>query len=371
MQLLPRSDSVNRKGGLDVTGKGVSQQAKSTRLICDYIKGVCILIISWHHLVFNNFPKEFSFLGHQFVVFFFIISGYGIYMSLDSDKESKKNLAWLLTYISKRVLRVYPLYWLWICVSYDWTKLTVSDFFLLSLNAPPVWFLNAIVYCYIAAPALYFVTSRTGRFSIVLYTGGVLFLTAALDYIGVPVVLGLAYCKVYFSYVFAFGCGMALARPGQLKMSRIVYHVAMLALGLLFLFCALQISMFSLPAFGIHKVRIGYYPVNPYVFPFFLSSILLMYFALNGNPVLPFSRAVALFGRYSLSIYLFHNYYVQTIVHVMGLNQPKICYFIVFVAFLPVLLASCWLIETLVGKVSQGIVSQLDCALRKNAILRT
>lgn len=329
----------------------------STRLTSDWIKGVCMLIVCWHHLICMHFPEKFSYLGHQFVVFFFILSGYGLYKSLDSKRGRIATVRDLLVYILKRAGRIYPLYWLWLLVCYDLSKLTGSDFFLLSLRNPPVWFLNAIVYCYIFAPLLFYITKRTGYWSIVIYSCGALLTSAVLDYMKVPSVLGIAYCKLYFSYIFAFGCGMALAKPAGIAWSRLVYGLCVGASTVLFVVSALQISMFHVGMIDLSRIRIYYYPVNPYVFPFFCSAIFLTFLLMNRQLSLPFARFLVPFGKYSLAIYLFHTYYVKAIVDQLGLQQPEIYYFAIFIVLLPVLLIGCAVIETLVDKPSWAVVS--------------
>ena len=322
-----------------------TNSSNSTKIISDYIKGICIIDICWHHLIYNNFPNDFSYLGHQVVVFFFILSGYGIYKSIDANPVVVSSASQLMTYLLKRAIRIYPLYWLWIVTSYDIDKLTLGDFLLVSLNNPPVWFLNTIIYCYIVSPLFYLISKRTGYYSLIIYTLLLLAINAILDILRIPITLCTAYCKVYFFYLFFFGCGMAIANPVRLHIKQRIYICILFITILIYVFSALQVSMFSLSIFKLQQVRIYYFPVNPYVFLFAITSIFLTFILLNGSPPLFLHKYILYFGKYSLSIYLFHGYYVQYIVSMTGNDQPFIFYFAIFVLFSPVLLAGCATIE--------------------------
>lgn len=328
---------------------GKSPGTMSPRVVSEYIKGACILLICWHHLISNNFPDRFSYLGHQFVVFFFILSGYGIHASLDAGAAKLRPFAWLALFFLKRALRICPLYWLWLLTSYDLGTLRIADFFLLSLDNPPVWFLNAIMYCYLTAPLFYFVTKKLGLLSIAVYAAGLLALNAALDLARVPVVLGLAYCKMYFLHLFFFGCGMALGMPRSWKPRAKTLHLVLIVLTASFVFAALQISMFGVPGLKLPSIRIYYFPVNPYVFVFSILAVALVFTLVNSRPWMPLRHWVVPFGKCSFSIYLFHAYYVNSIVALLGKDHPTPVFFSAFVLFLPVLLFACMALEKAVG----------------------
>lgn len=100
--------------------------------ILDSLRGIAALIVVFHHVfklnndIFNSFFKENSFaliflqwissLNHPAVIFFFVLSGFVIYLSSKKlDFQKPKDL---YSYFYKRFCRILPLYWIAIFFSF-------------------------------------------------------------------------------------------------------------------------------------------------------------------------------------------------------------------------------------------------------------
>ena len=122
----------------------------------DILKGIVILSVMINHFINNNIDQTLDyqyFLGYAngLIIIFFILSGYGIYYSLNKavveDSMSKK---WQQFYF-KRIVRIYPLFvisLLLISIIAGSLVAIPSFFFIQS----PYWFIDAIVYCYLLTP---------------------------------------------------------------------------------------------------------------------------------------------------------------------------------------------------------------------------
>lgn len=88
--------------------------------ITDYLKGVAILTIYINYFINGYVSREFSGYANGFVALFFILSGYGIFISLSHLSDSNhKNV--LYTFFKKRILRIYPIFWIW-CIIHGFSN---------------------------------------------------------------------------------------------------------------------------------------------------------------------------------------------------------------------------------------------------------
>ena len=145
---------------------------------------------------------------------------------------------------------------------------------------------------------------------------------------------------------------MTLAFYNGIKTCKKVHPVAILSIISLYVISALQISMFSIGMIALPQIRIYYFPVNPYALIFFVSSVVVVHLLLHTDLKLPFRRVILPYGKYSLSIYLFHGFIEYYVINVFGLERPWYVYSILFVLVLPIILAICGSVEFVVNKIS-------------------
>ena len=332
----------------------------SSRDAADYIKGFCIALITWHHLIYNNFPKHFSYLGNEFVSFYFIVSGFGIFFSLNKTFQGQM-VSGVLDFYKKRFVRIYPMYWIWFAFGYHfkssrtalyWTlsafgdiyKINCSyvmDFFLISLDRPPVWFLNAIFYCYLLSPLFFLIVRKFNAWSLAIFAGILLGVNLLCHDMQIPKVLIYAYRDVYFFYLLFFGGGMLL--PWLMSKKKEVHnpYIYIVPSFLLFVFFAIQVTHHPISALALPKIPIFGFDLNAYSIPFFLDAMFLTYMLLCYCPKLPLQKAFIVVGKYSLPIYLVNDYFGDTIIKVMGNGYVDAVYFLVFAIFFPLLVLAC------------------------------
>lgn len=329
---------------------------ESTRDAVEYIKGVGIFIIAWHHLISNNFPEKFSYFGNQFVVFFFIVSGYGISMSL--SKPVEKGCAFDAgEFYKKRFVRIMPLYWLWLAVAIFFTEYPLAwrDIFFIRMYDPPVWFLNAIAHCYVLSPVIYLVVKKLGLWSLLVFCLLLYAVNISFRVMGYPDTLIYAYRKIYLFHVFLFALGMLLPRMLSIKMKLKCPCSLVAAFLVAFLISALQTSNGRIEMLDLTYIKLPYFHINKYNIIFALSALAITYVMLQARPRLFGSQVFILLGKYSLSIYLFHSYYVNGIVALMGKEQHIAVYFLIFAALFPALVGACILCQNGMDALCAGV----------------
>lgn len=138
---------------------------KNNIRVTDSLRGVFALLIVWHHLaLLLNIPYSADF-GNTIVLFFFVLSGYGISLSWKNKIEGSEK-----AFLIKRCIKIFPIQWLTLIlfilfginvVTY-WAvpfHLTLTQSIVpfwqinFSLNVPS-WFLSSLFFCYICTPYL-------------------------------------------------------------------------------------------------------------------------------------------------------------------------------------------------------------------------
>ena len=287
-----------------------------TKHISDWVKGVSIIVVMLSHLAPAYFPgMHFFFWGNHFVSFFFLLSGYGLLFSLDRLTKSKQIIKGILSeFYLKRFLRIFPLYWFWFFFVYEpkSTQDAYLVFFCIDFIKSPLWFVNAIVQCYLISPLLYYFIVRF-RFNFLIFiTILFLFINVLMDFIGVPCLPNLAYRGLFFLHIYFFAIGMVLPMVKFKAKSNpflilLVFLVFLLSCDLTS--CTLSDNNFCFRPWKIIWIKLLYFNVNIYNFLFILFSTLLTLLLLNFTGQLPFSKLLTLFGNYSYPLYIFHGFY--------------------------------------------------------------
>lgn len=123
------------------------------------LRGICMILIICHH-VFNYVEGKpeclwiMSHWGYLATSVFLFLSGFGTFLSLkDKDCVSFKWIYSKTWHIIKAVLflfAVYTMIWLWYNPLELSLNLILNEFILLSLPNESLWFIKAILLCYIA-----------------------------------------------------------------------------------------------------------------------------------------------------------------------------------------------------------------------------
>jgi peptidoglycan/LPS O-acetylase OafA/YrhL len=184
---------------------------------------------SWEHLLFNGFNLLFG-LGYQAVPLFFILSGFGLTLSALMIEKKTSKIHWF-SFLKKRILRLYPSYWLILTVYLGFTASQYSSFSALLKTyikgalfldvIPATWYIPILLQLYLLFPLLFFYLKKLSLkhflglsllvkvvSSAVIITGSLL----AFDKIVGFGYGGLAPGGIALTRSFEFCFGMAIAR---------------------------------------------------------------------------------------------------------------------------------------------------------------
>ncbi len=179
----------------------------------DYLKGLAIFMIMAGHYFKKLVPGQYVIGGNGFVSIFFVLSGYGLYHSLARQFGKNADLRGLAMFYLRRAKRLYPLYWISLLL---WAKLNVlalpvpvllaTDF----TDPPFLWFIPAILQCYLLAPFLFLIIQRfalpgLGGLAVVLLALGL-----AAPGLGVPHERVWVYRDLHFNSIIMFLLGMSI-----------------------------------------------------------------------------------------------------------------------------------------------------------------
>lgn len=161
--------------------------------VTDSLRGIFALLIVWHHLAsLLNIPYSSDF-GNTIVLFFFVLSGYGISLSWKNKIEGSAK-----AFLIKRCVKIFPIQWLTLIlfvlfsinvVTY-WAipfHLTLTQSMVpfwqinYSLNVPS-WFLSSLFFCYICTPVLLKYAKNHRTNFVILYVCAVAFFVLFVYY---------------------------------------------------------------------------------------------------------------------------------------------------------------------------------------------
>lgn len=266
----------------------------------DYLRGIAILTVVVNHLVIVYVARVGGY-GGGMVSFFFILSGFGIYLSLSNVVQTKSWTQTIVSFWKKRMLRIYPLFWIY-CFLKLGTQVTLIQLLALDFIKPATqWFVPAILQCYIVAPFFFWLINKLGVkiYSTVLVIGYTA-LNIGLFSLGVKRVAGISfhnYHGFFFSHILLFGTGFAIAYLFVTK-PKIFSNFKVYLVAFLFIFFLHQTTPQTNFPDAINVLEVF----------FLFFSIFFVYVIINSNAYLPFFKFFQKLGIYSYSIYLFHRY---------------------------------------------------------------
>lgn len=317
-----------------------------TRNTTSYIKGVAILcVISAHYIsnyAFNFYMKWLTEYAVTIISVFFVISGYGIYYSLERrfQKQGARTGRVLLRFAYDRAIGFYPLYWgalitigIFMPGFGNYDNYFPHDFttVLMWLGIPVVrffafWFLTSILQCYYVAPLLFFVLKKYGlaiyaalALAILIGTLGVtsifafnLFGRLHLPVIDQPLVF---FYKGYFlGNIVLFTFGMMIVPLSKVMGKWLKGWPQLIA----------SFVLFAALIYGLRFPDTLIFRSSFYFMPLFLiSSALFCMTAIVTNPRLPFSFFFAPMGRHSYTVYLYHYQFMALLAY-LGLISKGI-----------------------------------------------
>lgn len=290
------------------------------RMITETLKGVAILAVLADHFsaYYANqyYHLYLSGYANGLILVFFLLSGYGLYLSMDKSFPGGRITTRALSrFFVRRAARIYPLYWLALFITPFFqdrfavlhTKAGLIYYLALPFPHPPrlFWFVAAIIQCYLAAPLLFAILKKV---NVRIYLLAII----AATMMSIPVSLAFAgnytaditapQWGYFFRYVFLgnillFALGMALAPLVERYRSRF-QNRAILAAALAVMVVALHYSRLSAMLFE--------YSMTVFALILFASSAVFCLCLLSIEPRVAGNRLLAACGRQSYPLYLFH-----------------------------------------------------------------
>ena len=179
---------------------GTRVVSSNTREITSYLKGFAISSVLVNHYINMFVADGFGGYGGTIVGLFFVLSGYGIFFSLQKDFEKGETTRLTLKrYFYKRAIRILPLHWLAALPYLVKNKITIISL-IVPLVCSPYWFIPQIIQCYFVAPLFYFLLKRCG---LVKYIFIILILLFTANKFFDLLLVDLSYSR-YFSYKGVF-----------------------------------------------------------------------------------------------------------------------------------------------------------------------
>lgn len=334
---------------------------QTTHASTETLKGLAIVTVLINHYLNMNVSGNCTGFANLIIGVFFILSGYGIYYSLDRMfsagafcKEA------VIEYYFTRAIRIFPLFWVAYILETILSGNNISILTLIGLRGPGhYWFIPAILQCYLVAPFVYLLVKK-GRmlainvlvFAFVLlnFTLNSNFIYQHLGYYFKYVHLGWRNC--FFLYVLLFSLSMLLPTyPNPLnKMSNSEKM-------LLFYYSISFVLIFMISS----KYRVGL----EYLFDFFVKSFVPLvliamssiYFLYNRLEI----RVFSWIGRISFSVFLFHMIFYKFVDSVFGFGFNSISELLIILVLYPFFFFGCKYVESFVsiisGSMKRNVVS--------------
>jgi peptidoglycan/LPS O-acetylase OafA/YrhL len=91
----------------------VAPSIADTRKATETLKGLAIFVVLINHYLNDNFSGNYGGFANITISIFFLLSGYGIYLTLDKRFADNK-FSWqaLGAFYYDRLIRIFPLFWL-------------------------------------------------------------------------------------------------------------------------------------------------------------------------------------------------------------------------------------------------------------------
>ena len=316
-----------------------------TRDVTAYLKGFAITIVLINHYVNHYVTESFQWYAHGAVSIFFVLSGYGIFYSLNKMAAKSKNKpAMFLGYFHSRAIRIVPLYWVSLIVV---SLLSRQHFplkaFLMVRASGPYWFVIFLVQCYLVAPCLYLFIKRFGH-KIYLASVAVLMLLAHLYYslVLLPDNSGghFVYRHLFLGHIFLFALGMSI--PSLVSSEPGKFANKILATVMFFVFA---IALFYTRHLGMLFPDSEKY----FAFLFVISSFAFCLFAISSNTVPPLRKTFVLLGAHSYPLYLFHHSFYNILSKVGILKYRSLQGTVIMILLFPVFVLVCIAVEKIVN----------------------
>lgn len=311
--------------------------------VTDYLKGIAIMTVWSNHFVNRYVSSDFMGYAYGVIALFFILSGYGIFLSLDNNRSwpffiLEKN------FFIKRALRIYPLLLIWYVIS--GFPETITSFFAFDFIAPERhWFVRAIIQCYLVAVPLFLLVKRVPfvyHFLIVVVLFGI------INYIlltnGYSPEKAVGYKGYFLFHVILFYSGYILAETKRHNFSNTYLLISFLV----FIFLVNEQTRHALT----------YFQGKRYIYPIIFGSAAfsLCYMSLNVRCDFIYKKIIIFIGSCSYSIYLFHgsSFNVLRKMEIIHQNDTDITGIVIWIITIPLFVFAFAALEIFINEMVLG-----------------
>ena len=324
----------------------------------DTLRGIAILSVVINHYLNRNISGDFLGFATVWLRLFFIVSGFGIYRSLEklliiNTHIELKNIA---KFYYLRIVRIFPLFW----ISYIVQQLLLNqEIYLFSLlgihGSGHFWFIPAILQCYIISP-LIFLLIYYNRIAalflfLIVYVSFNIFINLQITPVAFLQLLNylhLNWNNTYFLYILIFSLSMLLPNCienwGDIcQLEKNIYLCLLLLLTLFFMISVKwrdELTLF----YDLFVITL---------IPVILMATSSIYLLFNGL----YFNLLSWLGRRSYPIFLFHIAYFLLINIIFQYRRDSVEELIIALILFPLFLIVCTVIEHLDNRLSAFLKS--------------
>ena len=303
------------------------------------LRGIAIGVVLINHYVSRYTTIPSGGIANVMVSIFFVLSGYGIALSLNKRLKGRLSLPQILHFYQMRIVKLLPLLWIALFIQSLVTQRTypLHSFFGYELEGH-YWFISAILQCYLLSPFLNQLL-RFRKYLALPCMTAILILANVLSsryafFESTSMFFHLVkspYLEIHFLHTYSFFCGMCLCYFEPTFLSKNIWER---------IFQRFQNTAFVTLVFTtlIYIILEGHIlPSLPLVGGLFLCFITCLY-ALKGKicPDFPTSKFLVFIGYHSLSIYLLHMSYYFLLERLGLLTENSINSVLVVIFLFPV-----------------------------------
>ena len=332
-----------------------ARQMKDTFGSTNSLRGLAICAVLINHFLNLNVYGNYLRFASLFVSLFFIVSGYGIYFSLDrSGIANKLRFKNLLYFYFNRLIRIYPLFLIAYLIQCLIFGTPIVSWTLRGIHAPGhFWFIPAIMQCYLLAPLLFILIKKYRFLSlniiVITFIAANLLLNSGI----LPSEIGkelrfmhLHWRDVYFLYLLLFALSMFLPHclnswdeiPSYEKK---YYFILLLAIVLTMMI--------------VFKYQDNTY----YLYALFMKTICPLVILCAAAVYLLSNRLrfplLEWIGKASYPIYLFHIVMYKSIDGISGLGRNSLMEGLIVIVTIPLFFYLCTFIDKWNNKITDTI----------------
>jgi len=332
----------------------------TTTAATNTLKGLAISAVLINHYLNLNIIGNYTGFANLAIAIFFILSGYGLWYSLQRRFGNSFSVRSVLRFYFDRAIRILPLLWLAWIIQTAVTGEELSPWILAGVHGHEhYWFIPSLIHCYLFAPVLFLGMRKRWWKSAAIFIS-LLLLINGLRYSGIlpqELIKSIQwingeYRDILFLHIFLFQVGMMLAyfvklQPEPAAKSKQFplrfWSVVILTLALM---------IFLKYSTGDSTLAKGAWQVVPLI-----PLVGLVYYGISHRSA---SRPLAFFGSISYAVYLFHPTLIRGVSIHGGYPMNSSVELSIVVGLFPVFLWLAWILERLGSRFALTIRQRID-----------